>query len=144
MPDKELFGRFLRALLGLMTVGWVVAALASPPDPFTFLVYLVPAWLLAGAGAAWLVYAGGYDVLRASPAYAPRAPAARATGVFVLLVLLVKIALTFGADLLLGRGAVGYGEGLVTSAVALIVAYVLVFYAGLLGRLRDESAPGDG
>ena len=139
MADKERFGRFLRAVLGLMTVAWVLVALASPPDPFTFLLYLVPAWVLATVGAIWLVYAGGYGTLRRSAAYNPRTSASRATGVFVLLVLALKVALTFGANLLLGQGAVGYAEGLLASAVAIVVAYVVVFWAGALGMLEDES-----
>lgn len=140
MVNKVRVGRFLRALLGLLTVSWLLAALVAPPDPFTFLLLLVPGWLLAVLGALWLVYAGGYEVLRESAAYTPRAPAARATAAFVVLTLASKLALTFGGNLLFGRATVGYGEGLLTSAMAVVVAYVLVFWAGVLGGLGNAGS----
>lgn len=144
MVDKGRVGRFLRTLVGLLLVAWLLAALFSPPDPSTFLLYLVPGWVLATVGAAWLVYAGGYRTLRESPAYNPRAPASRATAAFVGVAVVLKVVLTAGADLLLGEAAVGHGEGLVVSAMALVVAYVAVFWAGLLGEVPGTGETPDG
>jgi len=135
MPDKQRVGRFLRALLGLFTVAWVVVAAVSPPDPFSFLLGLVPAWVVATGVAAWLVYGGGYRRLRGSRLYAPGAPTSTATGVFVLLAVALKVALTFVANVLLGAPRVGYAEGAVAGVLALMLAYLAVFVSGAVGRV---------
>jgi hypothetical protein len=141
--DRERVGQFLRALVGLFTVAWLVVALFSPPDPFTFLVGLVAGWVVAVPVAAWLVFAGGYRTLRASPAYAPRTSASRAAGSFVLLAVALKLLLTGVANVLLGADAVGYGVGAAVSGVALVVAYAAVFLAGTVGRF-DARRPEAG
>lgn len=144
MVEKERFGRFLRAVLGLFTVGWLLAAVVAPPDPFTFLLLLVATWVAGTAAAVWLVYRGGYGTLVDSPLYRPRAPAAWATGGFVALAIALKLAFTFAADLLLGAAAVGLAEGVVAGVLAVAVAYAAVFVAGLLGVVFDRTAEPPG
>lgn len=138
MPDKERVGRLLRTLVGLLTVAWLLVAVFVPPDPFTFLLWLVVAWVVAAIAAVWLVYLGGYATLVDSDLYAPGVPASTATGVFVVLALVLKVALTFTADLLLGEQAVGYGEGVAAGLVAVCLAYLVVFGVGVVGWLRGE------
>jgi hypothetical protein len=103
MPDKERVGRFLRTLLGTLTVASLVVALASPPSPIVFSVLLVPARLGGIAHAAWKVFVG--------------------------IAVVLKVAGTAGANSLVGEPQVGYGIGLVTSGVALVVAYAFAFWA---------------
>jgi hypothetical protein len=129
MPDKERVGRFLRTLLGTLTVASLVVALASPPSPIVFSVLLVPAWLGGMALAAWLVFRDGWDRLAESSLYAPRLRAPTATLLFVGIAVVLKVAGTAGANSLVGEPQVGYGIGLVTSGVALVVAYAFAFWA---------------
>jgi hypothetical protein len=136
MADKEAAGRFLRTLLGLFTVSWVVVALVAPPDPFTFLLWLVPSWVLATVVATVLAYGGGYDYLRASDLYDPGVKTSSATGAFVILAVVLKLLFTFAADLVLGAATVGYAEGVAAGVVALVVAYVVVFVAGAVVWFR--------
>lgn len=157
---KEETWLFLRTLVGLLLVGWLLAALFSPPQPLSFLVVVAPLWLLAAVGAWWLHARGGFARLRASPLYAPGLSAARALGIFVLL----AAALKFGGTLLLdaviesqpGYVTVAPGEtappgktavsdrplsyDLAVSAVALAAAYLAV-YRGWFAWL---AAGGDG
>lgn len=136
MADKEAAGRFLRTLLGLFTVSWVVVALVAPPDPFTFLLWLVPSWVLVTMLAAALAYGGGYDYLRNSDLYDPGVETSSATGAFVILAVALKLLFTFVANLALGASAVGYAEGVAVGVVALVVAYAVVFVAGVVAWFR--------
>ena len=51
----------------LVTVAFVTLSLTTPPDPFTQLVYGVPALLVAGGLAALLTSGGGFARLGWSP-----------------------------------------------------------------------------
>lgn len=142
MADRERVGRFLRTLLGLFTVAWLVVAVLAPPDPLVFLLWLVPAWTLAFVAALALELTGGYRRLRGSRFYAPGVETSTATIVFVLVALVLKVALTLVADLALGATNVGYREGAITGILALVAAYVLVFLVGVVAWLHtaQESA----
>lgn len=140
MVDRARVGRFLRTLVGLLTVAWLVIAVLAPAAPFTFLLWLVPAWVFAMLAAVALELTDGYRRLRNSPFYTPGTEASTATAVFVAVTIVLKLGLTFAADLALGADAVGYEEGLLAGLLALAVAYVLVFLVGVLGWIR--SGPG--
>lgn len=136
-PDRERLERFLRTLVGLLLVGWLLAALVAPPDPFTFLLYLAPLWVLAVPVAAHLVYRGGYEQLRASGLYDPGLPAATAAALFVGVVVVLKVGLTLAGNAVLDRDAVGHATGVVLSAIALVAGYLFVYTgaaAWLTGR----------
>lgn len=139
MADRERVGRFLRTLLGFLTLAWLVVAVLAPPNPFTFLLWLVPAWGLALIAAVALELTDGYRRLRTSRFYAPGVEASTATVVFVASTLVLKAGLTLVADLVLGGDAVGYREGVVTGFVALVVAYLLVFRVGAVGWVVTDS-----
>lgn len=142
MVEKERFGRFLRSLLGALTVAWLAVALAAPPDPFTFLLGLVPAWVLGTAVAAWLVYGDGWQRLSASGLFRPALRTSTATLAFVLVAVALKVAATAAANAALGASSVGYTVGVGTSAVAVLLAYAAVFLTGpdiRPGELDDRS-----
>ncbi|MEF8774286.1 MAG: hypothetical protein V5A23_02150 [Halobacteriales archaeon] len=155
---KEETWLFLRTLVGLLLVGWLLAALFSPPRPLSFLVVVAPLWLLAAVGAWWLHARDGYARLRASPLYAPGLSAARALGIFVLMAAALKFGGTFLLDALVesqsGYVAVAPGEtvpsgktavsdrplfyDLAVSAVALAAASLAV-YRGWLAWLASDG-----
>ncbi|AFK18134.1 hypothetical protein E6P09_05060 [Haloferax mediterranei ATCC 33500] len=54
------FRAFLVTLLALDAVVFVVGSFLLPPDPFTQLLMVGPALLLAPAVAWWLVYRDGF------------------------------------------------------------------------------------
>lgn len=129
MVDRERVERFLRTLVGSLTVAWLAVALFSPPKPFTFLLWLVPAWVIATAGAWWLVFRDGWARLEASPLFDPRTTPSKATLLFVGVAALVKVLGTAGANVLFGQSRVGYGLGVSASVLALVVAYGFAFWA---------------
>lgn len=90
-PGYEDVWLFLRAVTGLLVVGWTAAALLSPPDPAVTTALAVLAGLAAVPAAWWLVYRDGYDALRASPHYRPGVPAARTVVTAVVVAVLVKL-----------------------------------------------------
>jgi Sec-independent protein secretion pathway component TatC len=55
--------RFLTTLLALLAGAFVVAAVASPPDPFTQLLYAGALAVVSLPLAYWLVYRGGAERL---------------------------------------------------------------------------------
>ncbi|PSP74883.1 hypothetical protein BRC81_17045 [Halobacteriales archaeon QS_1_68_20] len=132
---REHLWRFLRTLVGLFLLSWLLAALFSPPDPFTFLIALVPQWLLAVLLAWFLVYRDGYDRLRASGLYSPSVPAAQALAAFVAVAVVLKVGTTFALDFSLGTRS--YAADVGVSALALAVAYALV-YVQPFGYSGDE------
>ncbi|KAB1186764.1 MULTISPECIES: hypothetical protein [Haloferax] len=54
------FRAFIVTLLALDAVVFVVGSVFAPPDPFTQLLLVGPALLLAPAVAWWLVYLDGF------------------------------------------------------------------------------------
>ncbi|WP_396610748.1 hypothetical protein ACH9L7_10990 [Haloferax sp. S1W] len=54
------FRAFIVTLLALDAVVFVVGSVLAPPDPFTQLLLVGPALLLAPAMAWWLVYRDGF------------------------------------------------------------------------------------
>lgn len=137
MPDRQRVGRFLRTLLGLLTVSWFVVAMLAPPYPFTFLLWIIPAWGLALAAALALELGDGYARLRQSRFYNTGGSASSATVVFVVLTVVLKASLTVVADVMFGTAAVGYREGVIASLLALGTSYAVIFWAGVL-RPREE------
>lgn len=142
MADRERVGRFLRTLLGLLTVAWLAVAVVVPPDPYSFMLWLVPAWVLALFAAVAMELAHGYWHLRNSPLYRPGVEASTATVVFVGVTLALKALLTLLADLVFGTAAVGHREGAVAGVLALALSYVLVFVVGVLGRALNGTGEG--
>ncbi|KAB1192512.1 hypothetical protein GJR96_03290 [Haloferax sp. MBLA0076] len=59
------FRAFVVTLLALDMVVFVVGAYLTPPDPFTQLLLIGPALLLAPAVAWWLVYRDGFAQIQA-------------------------------------------------------------------------------
>lgn len=139
MADRERVGRFLRTLLGLLTVAWLVVAVLAPPDPAAFMLWLVPSWVLALVAAVTLELTSGYRRLQNARFYAPGVESSTATMVFVVLTLLLKAGLTLLADLAFGGAAVGYREGIAAGILALALSYVLVFVAGVVELVQADS-----
>lgn len=160
-PGREGAWEFVRTLLGLWLLAWLLAALFSPPHPLPFLVATALLWVLATVAAWWLVAGDGFARLRASPHYAPGLPAGRTLVLFLAVALAVKLGGTLLVDELVraqpgyvvvpprqavpvGKTAVRdrpYGYDLLVSLVAVGSGYVLVV-RGVLGSL-DGQAEGD-
>ena len=64
--DTAALGRFLLILLVANGIGFVIAAVVSPPDPFTQLVYYAPVVPITVIVAYVLVYKGGFDRIEAA------------------------------------------------------------------------------
>jgi len=64
--DTAALGKFLLTLLVANGIGFVVAAVISPPDPFTQLVYYLPVIPITVVVAYVLVYKGGFDRIEAA------------------------------------------------------------------------------
>lgn len=139
-PGRERAWRFLRTLVGLLLVAWLVAALLAPPDPMAFLAWLVPTWAASFPAAWYLVYRDGYAVLRASDRYAPGLPAGTALASFVLSALALKLVATLALDATVGDRAHLLDVGV--SLIALAAAAVAV-YGGVLARVAGQSADRD-
>ncbi len=133
---REHLWRFLRTLVGLLLLSWLLSALFAPPDPFTFLIALVPQWVLAVPLAWYLVYRDGYDRLRASGLYSPRVPAAQALAAFVAVAVVLKVVTTFALNAAVGNRSYAVDVGL--SVLALAVAYALV-YVGSPGGSSENA-----
>ena len=58
------FRQFLWLLAALVTAGFAVAAVATPPDPYSQLRALAVLLPVALVGAYLLAYRGGYDRLK--------------------------------------------------------------------------------
>lgn len=139
-PGRERAWRFLRTLVGLLLVAWLVAALVAPPDPTAFLAWLVPAWAAAFPAAWYLVYRDGYATLRTSDRYAPGLPAGTALASFVVVALGLKLAATLALNAAVGDRAHLLDVGV--SLLALATAAVAV-YGGVLARAAGRSGDRD-
>ena len=64
--DTAALGRFLLVLLVANGIGFVIAAVVSPPDPFTQLSYYLPMFPITVVVAYVLVYKGGFDRINAA------------------------------------------------------------------------------
>lgn len=132
MVDRDRFGLFLRTLVGLLLVDWMVVAMVAPPDPLTFLVWLVPGWVGVFPVAAYLVYFDGYRKIRESPFYQPGDVRPSRTVVwFVVFVLVAKAAFTAVDRFLFGTQS--HAVGVAASIAALVAGYVFV-YQGVVAR----------
>lgn len=136
--DREQVGQFLRTVVKLFLLVFVVAALLSPPEPLAFTLLLVPGWIAAFPAAYYLVYRGGYEEVRASDAYRPGPLAGRTTVWFAGVALGLKVALTAFYEVVLPL-AYTRAESLFVSLVALVAGYVLV-YQGVLGWLLGDAS----
>lgn len=135
--DRRRFGQFLRTVVKLFLLAFVVAALLSPPEPLAFTLLLVPCWIVAFPLAFYLVYRDGYAAVRASDAYRPGSLAGRTTAWFAAIALGLKIALMLFYEAAVPL-ALTRAESLFISLVALAAGYLLV-YRGVLGWLFSES-----
>lgn len=133
---RERFGQFLRTVVKLFLLVFVVAALLSPPEPLTFSLILVPGWILAFPAAYYLVYRDGYAAVQASVAYRPGPLAGRTTVWFAAIALGLKIGLTVFYEVAVPL-ALTRAESLFISVVALLVGYVVV-YQGVFGWFVGE------
>lgn len=134
--DRERFGQFLRTVVKLFLLVFVVAALLSPPEPLAFTLALVPGWLVAFPVAYYLVYRDGYDAVRASDAYRPGPLAGRTTVSFAAIALGLKVGLSLFYDAVVPL-AHTRAESLFISLVALVAGYLLV-YQGVLGWFSGD------
>ncbi|MFP8951679.1 hypothetical protein ACLI4Z_01730 [Natrialbaceae archaeon A-arb3/5] len=57
---------FVRTTLVLCAVALPIAAIVSPPDPFTLLAYAIPLLLLAPVLSYVLTVGGGFDALKSN------------------------------------------------------------------------------
>ena len=135
--DRERFGQFLRTVVKLFLLVFVVAALVSPPEPLTFTLLVVPGWIVAIPLAFYLVYRDGYTAVYASDAYRPGPLAGRTTVWFAGTALGLKIAFSVFYEVV--PLAHTRAESLFASGLALLIAYLLV-YQGALGWLASGSA----
>ena len=122
---KERLWRWLRTLIGLWLLTWVLAALFVPPDPTVFLVVLVPLWVISVPVAWYLIYRGGDKRLRASELYTPTVSPTQALSAFVVVTLVLKIGGTVALNV--GIGPRPYVADAAVSVVSLAVSYTLVY-----------------
>ena len=133
---RERFGQFLRTVVKLFLLVFVVAALLSPPEPLAFSLLLVPGWIIAFPAAYYLVYRDGYAAVQASDAYRPGPLAGRTSVWFAAIALGLKIGLMLFYEAVVPL-ALTRAESLFISLFALVVSYVLV-YQGVFGWFVGE------
>ena len=134
---RKRFGQFLRTVVKLFLLVFVLAALLSPPEPLTFTVSIVLGWVLAFPVAYQLIYRDGYAAVYASDLYRPGPLAGRTTVWFAGTALGLKVALTVFYEVAVPL-ALTRAESLFISIIALVVSYIVV-YQGVLGWFVSES-----
>jgi uncharacterized membrane protein len=118
--------------VGLFLLTWLLVSFLSadlgpalsPPTVSVFLIGLVPLWVASVPVAWYLVYRDGYRRLRDSDWYDPNVPAARALSAFVVVSVVLKVALTLLAAVLIGSRP--YAADFGVSLIVLGVAYAVV------------------